>query len=57
MIKINSRLSWCENFVERHSFHIVSGDLPFHKISTTGNQAKLRYFTLCINPFDVTDLF
>ena len=57
MITINSPLSWCEDFVERHSFHIVSVDLPFHKISTTGNQAKLRYFTLCINPFDVTDLF
>ena len=37
-------ISWCANFVERHSFRIVSGDspetvetVPFHKISTPGN--------------------
>ena len=37
-------ISWCGNFVERHSFRIVSGESPktmrklsFHKISTPGN--------------------
>ena len=32
-------ISWCENFVERQSFR---------KVSTPGNQAKSRYFTLCM---------
>ena len=41
------------NFVERHSFRIVSGDyaetVPFHKMSTPRNQVKLRNFTQCKN--------
>ena len=48
-------ISWCGNFVETHSFCRVSGDspetprkLPFHNISTPGNQMKLRYFMQCI---------
>ena len=41
--------------MERYSFRRVSGDLteamrklPFHKISTPGNQVKLRPFTQCL---------
>ena len=40
------QIFWCGNFVEKHGFHIISGESPFHKISTPGNKVKLRY--LCI---------
>ena len=49
-------ISWYENFVERRSFRMVSfarnyaETVPFHKISTPGNQVKLRYFTQCFLP-------
>ena len=39
----NHLLSWCENFMEKHSFHRNYGDCvsvetaPFHKISAPGN--------------------
>ena len=46
-------ISSCENFLERRSFRIALGDslrnyvetVPFHKISTPGNQVKLWHFT------------
>ena len=49
-------ISRCGNFVKRHIFRIVLGDssetarnyvesVPFRKISTPGNQGKLRNFT------------
>ena len=37
------QIYWCGNFVEKHSFHIISGESPFHKICAPGNKAKLRY--------------
>ena len=40
------QIFWCGNFVEKHGFHKISGESPFHKISTPGNKVKLRY--LCI---------
>ena len=41
-------ISWCGIFVERHGFHIVSGEsaqsnaetVPFHKILTQENKVK-----------------
>ena len=43
-------ISWCGNFLERHSSRIVSGTrdyvetVLFCKISAPGNSVKLRYF-------------
>ena len=43
-------ISWCGNFVEKHSFRIVSGTRDYVetvllcKISAPGNSVKLRYF-------------
>ena len=41
-------VTWCENFVERHGFRIVSGEstktmetVPFHKMSTPRTLVKL----------------
>ena len=38
-------ISWCRNFVERKSFRIYAETVPFHKISTPGNETELRYFS------------
>ena len=37
------QIFWCGNFVEKHSFRIISGESSFHKISTPGNKVELRY--------------
>ena len=44
-------ISQCGNFLERHRHRRIARNsaetVPFHEISTTGNQGKFRYFTQC----------